>query len=89
MKTLLILAALISAPAMAQSNYYETRFINGNPPVVTQQSNQPNGYYYDKNKNVYYKPKNINRDLYGTSAQGSLSYTYDRNQYAPTNLSLR
>ena len=89
MKTLLILAALISAPAMAQSNYYESRFINGNPPVVTQQSNQPNGYYYNKSTNTYYKPKNINRDLYGNSAQGSLSYTYNRNQYAPPNLSLR
>jgi len=89
MKTLLILAALISAPAMAQSNYYETRVINGNPPVVTQQANQPNGYYYNKNTNTYSKPKNINRDLYGYSAQGSLSYAYDRNQYAPQNLSIR
>lgn len=86
MKTLLILAALISAPTMAQSNYYETRFSN---PVVVQQANQPNGYYYNKSTNTYYKPKNINRDLYGNSAQGSLSYTYDRNQYAPPNLSLR
>ena len=89
MKTLLIALSLIATPAAAQSNYYETRIINGNPPVVTQQANQPNGYYYDKNNNVYYKPKNINRDLYGTSAQGSLSYTYDRNQYAPQNLSIR
>ena len=86
MKTLLILAALISTPAMAQSNYYETRFSN---PAVVQQANQPNGYYYNKSTNTYYKPKNINRDLYGNSAQGSLSYTYDRNQYAPPNLSLR
>ena len=89
MKTLLIALALISTPTMAQSNYYENRFINGNPPVVTQQANQPNGYYYNKSTNTYYKPKNINRDLYGYSAQGSLSYTYDRNQYAPQNLSIR
>jgi hypothetical protein len=89
MKTLLIAVALISAPALAQSNYYETRFVNGNPPVVVQQANQPNGYYYNKSTNTYYKPKSINRDLYGTSAQGSLSYTYDRNQYAPQNLSIR
>jgi hypothetical protein len=89
MKTLLIALALISAPALAQSNYYETRYINGNPPVVTQQANQPNGYYYNSKTNTYYKPKSINRDLYGYSPQGSLSYTYDRNQYAPQNLSLR
>ena len=87
MKTLLIAVALISAPALAQSNYYETR--NFNQPVITQQANQPNGYYYNKSTNTYYKPKNINRDLYGNSAQGSLSYTYDRNQYAPQNLSIR
>ena len=85
MKALLI-ALLISSPAMAQSNYYDTRFNN---LVIVQQANQPNGYYYNKSTNTYYKPKNINRDLYGYSSQGSLSYTYDRNQYAPQNLSIR
>lgn len=89
MKTLLIALAIISAPALAQSDYYANRYNNGNNPIYTQQANQPNGYYYNKSTNTYYKPKNINRDLYGNSAQGSLSYTYDRNQYAPTNLSLR
>ena len=88
MKTLLIALALVTTPAAAQSNYYDNRFANPTP-VVTQVVNQPNGYYYDKNKNVYYKPKSINRDLSGYTGQGSLGYTYDTNRYAPPNLSIR
>jgi hypothetical protein len=35
------------------------------------------------------KGKNINRDAGAqTTPQGSLSFTYDRNQYVPTNLSI-
>ena len=83
MKSLLIALTIVSTPILAQSNYYENRFVN---PVVTQQVNQPNGYYYNKQTNTYYKPKNINRDLSGYTGQGSLSYTYDTNRYAPKSL---
>ena len=83
MKSLLIALTIVSAPVLAQSNYYENRFNN---PVIVQQANQPNGYYYNKNTNTYSKPKNINRDLYGYTPQGSLSYSYDTNRYAPKNL---
>jgi hypothetical protein len=93
MKTLLIALTLVSTPALAQSNYYENRYngsgtqIYGNQGRLNQQFNQVNGYYYDKNTNSYYKGKNINRDAGSFSGnQGNLSYTYDRNQYAPRNL---
>jgi hypothetical protein len=93
MKTLLIALTLVSAPALAQSNYYENRYngsgtqIYGNQGRLNQQFNQVNGYYYDSSKNAYYKPKNINRDAGSFSGnQGNLSYTYDRNQYAPRSL---
>lgn len=47
-----------------------------------------NGYYYNANTKTYYKGKNINRDAGAQpSPQGSLSFTYDRNRYAPVNLS--
>lgn len=85
MKSLLIALTIVSTPVLAQSNYYDNRFAPGNT-VVTQQVNQPNGYYYNKQTNTYYKPKNINRDLSGYTGQGSLSYTYDTNRYAPKSL---
>lgn len=96
MKTLLIALALVATPAVAQSNYYENRYngsgtqIYGNQGRLNQQFNGTNGYFYNSNTNTYYKPKNINRDAGSFSGnQGNISYTYDRNQYAPPNLSLR
>lgn len=96
MKTLLIALALISAPALAQSDYYANRYngsgtqVYGNEGRLNQNFNGINGYYYNKDNNVYYKPRNINRDAGAFSGnQGNIGYTYDRNQYAPTNLSIR
>lgn len=86
MKYLLIALTLVSTSAIADPNYYDNRFNGNNTPVVVTQANQPNGYYYDKNTKTYYKPKNINRDLSGYTGQGSLSYTYDTNRYAPRSL---
>lgn len=93
MKKLLIVLALISGPALAQSNFNDNRYngagtqIYGNQGRLNQQFNQVNGYYYDKQTNSYYKGKNINRDAGSFSGnQGNLSYTYNRNQYAPQNL---
>lgn len=95
MKTLIIALAVISAPALAQSDYYANRYngsgtqIYGNQGRLNQNFNQVNGYYYDKQTNTYYKGKNINRDAGAFSGnQGNLSYTYDRNQYAPRSLRL-
>ena len=96
MKTLLITLALISAPALAGTDYYANRYngsgtqIYGNQGRLNQNFNGTNGYYYNKDNNVYYKPRNINRDAGAFSGnQGNISYTYDRNQYAPPNLSIR
>lgn len=92
MKPLLFFVTLISVPALAQSDYYENRY-SGRATQITPSNqagfNTVNGYYYNTNTKTYYKGKNINRDAGAQpTSQGSLSFTYDRNQYAPTNLSL-
>lgn len=94
MKSLLIAIALISAPALADTDYYANRYngsgtqIYGNQGRLNQGFNGTNGYYYKNN--AYYKPKNINRDAGSFSGnQGNIGYTYDRNQYAPPNFNIR
>ena len=92
MKLLTLLFALISLPVLAQSDYYENRY-SGRATQITPSNqsgfNTVNGYYYDSNTKTYYKGKNINRDAGAQpSPQGSLSFTYDRNRYAPVNLSI-
>ena len=87
--TVLILAAM---PALAQSDYYANRF-SGQSTQISQSNqagfNTVNGYYFSSRTKTYYKGKNINRDAMAQSgAQGNLSFTYDRNQYAPINLSV-
>lgn len=92
MKLLVFFVTFISVPALAQSDYYENRY-SGRATQITPSNqagfNTVNGYYYSTNTKTYYKGKNINRDAGAQpTPQGSLSFTYDRNQYAPTNLSL-
>jgi hypothetical protein len=80
---------LLSTPVMAQTNYHDNRFngqmtqIYATPIPLTA---NVNGYYYDSSKQVYYKPKSINRDLQGITPQGNLGWTYNTNQYAPQDL---
>ena len=93
MKLFIFAFALISLPAFAQSDYYENRY-SGRATQITPSNqagfNTVNGYYYNTKTNTYYKGKNINRDAGAQpTPQGSLSFTYDRNQYAPVNLSIR
>lgn len=92
MRLLILVFALFSMPAMAQSDYYANRY-SGRATQITPSNqggfNVVNGYYYNATSHTYYKGKNINRDsMAQPSPQGSLSFTYDRNQYAPTNLSV-
>jgi len=92
MKLLIFFVTLISVPALAQSDYYENRYSGRATQIMPSNQagfNTVNGYYYNPNTKTYYKGKNINRDAGAQpTPQGSLSFTYDRNQYAPTNLSL-
>lgn len=92
MKSLIYLLGLLALPAFAQSDYYDNRY-SGRSTQITPSSqggfNTVNGYYYNSTSKKYYKGKNINRDAGAQpTPQGSLSFTYDRNQYAPTNLSI-
>lgn len=92
MKLFSLIFALITLPAFGQSDYYENRY-SGRATQVTPSNqggfNTVNGYYYNANTKTYYKGKNINRDAGAQpSPQGSLSFTYDRNRYAPVNLSI-
>lgn len=92
MKAIIFLLSIISTPTLAQSDFYENRY-SGRGTQITPSSqggfNTVNGYYYNAATKTYYKGKNINRDASAQpSAQGSLSFTYDKNQYAPTNLSM-
>ena len=92
MKTLIYLLGFLVLPAFAQSDYYENRY-SGRAAQITPSNqsafNTVNGYYYNSTTKTYYKGKNINRDAGAqASPQGNLSFTYDRNQYAPTNLSI-
>ena len=93
MKLFIFVFTLISLPALAQSDYYENRY-SGRATQITPSNqagfNTVNGYYYNTSTNTYYKGKNINRDAGAQpTPQGSLSFTYDRNRYAPVNLSIR
>jgi len=92
MKAALYILCIITQPAFAQADYYANRHSGrGTQITPSNQSgfNTVNGYYYNTKTNTYYKGKNINRDAAAQpSPQGSLSFTYDRNQYAPTNLSI-
>ena len=73
---------LLSTSAMAQSDFHANRF-NGRMTEVYKTSN--NGYYYVNGE--YRKPKQINRDLSAwNNPQGNVSYTFDRNKYAPPDL---
>jgi len=92
MKVVAWILCLLALPALAQSDYYANRY-SGRATEITPSNqggfNTVNGYYYNSKTNTYYKGKNINRDAGAQpSPQGSLSFTYDRNQYAPTNLSI-
>ena len=92
MKSIIFLLSIFSAPSFAQSDYYENRY-SGRGAQITPSNqggfNTVNGYYYNAATKTYYKGKNINRDAGAQpSPQGSLSFTYDKNQYAPTNLSI-
>lgn len=92
MRLLTLIFALISLPAFGQVDYYENRY-SGRVTQITPSSqggfNTVNGYYYNPNTKTYYKGKNINRDAGAQpSPQGSLSFTYDRNRYAPVSLSI-
>ena len=92
MKVVIFIFCLFALPAFAQSDYYANRY-SGRATQITPSNqgsfNTVNGFYYNTTTKTYYKGKNINRDAGAQpSPQGSLSYTFDRNQYAPTNLSL-
>lgn len=92
MKALIYILGLMALPAFAQSDYYENRY-SGRATQVSPSNqggfNTVNGYYYNSTTKSYYKGKNINRDAGAQpTPQGSLSFTYDRNRYAPTNLSI-
>lgn len=92
MRLLVLVLTLISLPVMAQSDYYENRY-SGRATQITPSNqggfNTVNGYYYSSNTKTYYKGRNINRDAAAQPApQGSLAFTYDRNIYAPVNLSI-
>ena len=92
MKVVAWILSLLTLPALAQSDYYANRY-SGRATEITPSNqasfNTVNGYYYNSKTNAYYKGKNINRDAGAQpSPQGSISFTYDRNQYAPTNLSI-
>ena len=92
MKSLVLVLALVSMPAFSQADYYENRY-SGRATQITPSNqggfNTVNGYYYNANTQTYYKGKNINRDAGAQpSPQGSLSFTYDRNRYAPVSLSI-
>jgi hypothetical protein len=92
MKAITLVLSFFAIPTFAQSDYYDNRY-SGRATQITPSSqagfNTVNGYYYNATTNTYYKGKNINRDAGGQpSPQGSLSFTYDKNQYAPTNLSI-
>ena len=92
MKVVAWILYLLALPAIAQSDYYANRY-SGRATEITPSNqsgfNTVNGYFYSPKTNTYYKGKNINRDAGAQpSPQGSLSFTYDRNQYAPTNLSI-
>ena len=92
MKFVAWILCLLALPALAQSDYYANRY-SGRATEITPSNqagfNTVNGYYYNSTTKSYYKGKNINRDAGAqTTPQGSLSFTYDRNQYAPMNLSI-
>lgn len=92
MKTLIYILSMLTLPAFAQSDFYANRYSGRATqitPINQNSFNTVNGYYYNPTTKTYYKGKNINRDTAAQpSPQGSLSFTYDRNQYAPTNLSI-
>ena len=92
MKAIIFLLSIISTTAFAQSDCYENRYsVRGTQITPSSQGgfNKVNGYYYNAATKTYYKGKNINRDASSQpSPQGCLSFTYDKNQYAPTNLSI-
>jgi hypothetical protein len=92
MKAVIYILCIITLPAFAQSDYYANRY-SGRATEITPSNqagfNTVNGYYYNSTTKTYYKGKNINRDAGAQpTPQGSLSFTYDRNQYAPMNLSI-
>ena len=92
MKTLIYILSMLTLPAFAQSDYYANRY-SGRATQITPSNqgglNTVNGYYFNTATKTYFKGKNINRDAGAQpSPQGSLSFTYDKNQYAPTNLSI-
>lgn len=92
MKASALILCIFTLPAFAQSDYYANRY-SGRATQITPSNqggfNTVNGYYYNTTTKTYYKGKNINRDAGAQpNPQGSLSYTFDRNQYAPTNLSI-
>ena len=92
MKCAILLLSCFAIPTFAQSDYYDNRY-SGRATQITPSNqggfNNVNGYYYNVATKTYYKGKNINRDAGAQpSPQGSLSFTYDKNQYAPTNLSI-
>jgi len=93
MKVAAWILCLFALPAFAQSDYYANRY-SGRATEITPSHqagfNTVNGYFYNSKTNTYYKGKNINRDAGAQqSPQGSLAFTYDRNRYAPINLSIQ
>jgi hypothetical protein len=92
MKVVAWILCLLALPAFAQSDYYANRY-SGRATEITPSNqagfNTVNGYFYNSKTNTYYKGKNINRDPGAQpNPQGSLSFSYDRYQYAPMNLSI-
>jgi len=92
MKAAIFLLGFFSLPAFSQVDFYENRY-SGRATQITPSNqggfNTVNGYFYNPTSKTYYKGKNINRDAFAQpSPQGSLSFTYDKNQYAPTSLSI-
>lgn len=92
MKASALILCIFTLPTFAQSDYYANRYSGRATQIVpSNQSNfnTVNVYYYSTTTKNYYKGKNINRDAGAQpSPHGRLSYTFDRNQYAPTNLSI-
>ena len=92
MKVVAWILCSLALPAMAQSDYYSNRYSGRATEIMASNQggfNTVNGYFYNSTTKTYYKGKNINRDAGAQpSPQGSLSFTYDRTQYAPTNLSI-
>ena len=92
MKVVAWILCLLALPALAQSDYYANRYSGRATEIIPSNQagfNTVNGYFYNSKANTYYKGKNINRDAGAQpTPQGSLSFTYDRYQYAPPSLSI-